>query len=190
MNNWNDRGRFERQREARDQFDSSDDLLKQEEIRHVLRQGKTGQVEALAKPIMVLVLIAIGSLGYFTFGPAISSGTNKHIKLGKELAEQGRLHEALVEFDEAIRRDSQVAHAYNYRGNVNRDLSLPERAIQDYNEAIRLAPVFAEAYKNRALVHTVLGDDEDARKDIELAVVLGLHPSDLESAIARIKNRR
>ncbi len=189
MNNWNDRGRFARQREARNQFDSSDDLLKQEEIRHVLRQGKTGLLESVARPIMIIVLIVIGSLGYFTFGPAISSGVNKHIKIGIEHADQGNWHQAIVEFDEAIARDPQAADAYNHRGNAYRNLSLPERAIQDYNEAIRLDPGFADAYKNRALAYTVLGNHVDAEKDVELALVLGLDPGELELAIEDVMTR-
>ena len=42
-----------RQREARDRFDSSDDPLKQDEIRRVLRQGKPGLLESVAKPVMI-----------------------------------------------------------------------------------------------------------------------------------------
>ena len=45
-----------RQREARDRFDSSDDRLKQDEIRRVLRQGIPGLMESVAKPIMICIL--------------------------------------------------------------------------------------------------------------------------------------
>lgn len=190
MNNWNDRGRFARQREARERFDTSDDPFRQEEIRRVLQQGKTGLLESVARPIMIIVLIVIGSLGWFTFGPAISSGANKHINLGLELAEQGRPHEAIVEFDEAIRRDPKNADAYNHRGNVHRGLSQSETAIRDYGEAIRIDPEFADAYKNRALVHMELGNGEEARKDIELAAVFGMDRGDVESAISDIGNSR
>ena len=155
----------------------------------MLRQGKTGLIESIAKPIMIVIFIVIGSLGYFTFGPAISSQSDKHFQIGIELAEQGRPQEATVEFDEAIRRDPQDADAYNLRGNVYRDLSQHERAIQDYNEAIRLDPGFADAYKNRALAYTVLGNHVDAEKDVELALVLGMAPGELESAIEDIRNR-
>ena len=189
----NERDRYSyegrRQREARDRFDSNADPLIQEEMRHVLRQGKAGLIEPLARPIMILAFLVIGSLGYFTFGPAISSGVNKHIQFGIELADQGHWKRAIIEFDEAIRRDPEAADDYNHRGNVYRTLSQPERAIQDYNEAIRLDPGFADAYKSRALAYTVLGNDVDAEKDVELALVLGMDPGELELAIEELGKR-
>ena len=138
MDNWNDRGRLVTQREARDRFDGSDDPMKQEEIRHALRQGKTGLLESVARPIMIIVLIAIGSLGYFTFGPAISSQTNKHVQLGIQLAEQGRPQEAIVEFDEAIRRNPQHADAYKNRALAYTVLGNEVKAEKDVELALEL----------------------------------------------------
>ncbi len=79
-----------RQREARDRFDSSDDSLKQDEIRRVLRQGKPGLMESVAKPIMICLMIIMGALGFFTFGPALRSEGNEHVKSEISLSEQGR----------------------------------------------------------------------------------------------------
>ena len=69
-----------RQREARDRFDSSDDPLTQDEIRRVLRQGKTGLMEYGAKPIMSCLFIKMAGLEFFTFGPALRSEGNQHVK--------------------------------------------------------------------------------------------------------------
>ncbi|MFQ6026907.1 MAG: tetratricopeptide repeat protein, partial [Dehalococcoidia bacterium] len=151
----NNRGAYEarRQREARDRFDSSDDALQQEELRRVLRRGKPGLVESLAKPAMICLLILIGSLGFFTFGPALRSESSQHVKSGISLAEQAQLEEAIVEFDEAIRLDPKLAKAYYHRGNAYRSLEQYELAFQSYNDAVRVNSRFAAAYADRAITH-------------------------------------
>ena len=171
------------QREARDRFDSSDDPLRQEEIRRVLRQSKPGLMESVAKPIVICLFIILGALGLFTFGPALRSESKQHVQSGISLAEQGRPAEAIAEFDEAIRLDPKLEKAYYHRGNVYRSLGQYEEAFQSYNEAIRVDHQFAPAYADRAMVHAFLGNEASARRDFEEAAHLGFDPALLDQAM-------
>ncbi len=179
-----------RQRAARNRFDSSDDPLKQDEIRRVLRQGKPSLMESVAKPIMICLFIIMGALGFFTFGPALRSEGNQHIKSGISLSEKGLLTEAIAEFDEAIRLDPKLVQAYYHRGNVYRSLGEYEPAFQNYSDAIRLDTQFAPAYANRAVVFAFLGDQASARRDLEKAARLGIDPLLLEEAMEEVKIKR
>lgn len=179
-----------RQREARDRFDSSDDPLKQDEIRRVLGQGKPGLMESVARPIMICLFIIMGGWGFFTFGPALRSEGSQHVKSGISLSEQGRLSEAVAEFDEAIRLDPKLVQAYYHRGNVYRILGQYELAFQNYTDAIRLDTQFAPAYANRAVVFAFLGDQASARRDLEKAARLGIDPVLLEEAKGEVKIKR
>ncbi|MFQ6029662.1 MAG: tetratricopeptide repeat protein [Dehalococcoidia bacterium] len=66
------------------------------------------------------------------------SNAGQHYNAGAELAEQGRLAEAIAEYNEALRLDPQLALTYNNRGEAYRNLCQYQRAIQDYEEALRL----------------------------------------------------
>ena len=101
-------------------------------------------------------------------------------KYGMKLLEQGRLKDAIVAFDEAIRLDPQHAMAYGKRGGTYSGLGQPERAIQDFDEAIRLNPKHGGTYIARMIAYTRLGKDEEAHQDFERAVRLGHDRSDLD----------
>jgi tetratricopeptide (TPR) repeat protein len=73
------------------------------------------------------------------------------------------------------------ATAYAGRGSLYQGIGQYERAVQDHDEAIRLDPEHSLAYLNRALAYTYLGKDEEANRDIERAVGLGIGAS-LEAA--------
>ena len=181
----NNRGEDEakRQREARERFDNIDDPLRQEEIRRILRQGKPGLVESIAKPAMICLFLIMGALGLFTFGPALRSEGNKHIESGISLAEQGRLADARAEFDEAIRLNPKLTKAYYHRGNVYRSLGQYGLASQDYSDAIRTDSEFARAYAGRAIAYASFGDEASARRDFEKAAHLGFDPVLLDQAM-------
>ena len=70
---------------------------------------------------IALVLSACGGL----------SEAEEHHNAGADLQEQGRLEEAIAEYDEAIRLDPQYSAAYNNRGAAYLDLGWHRRAIED-----------------------------------------------------------
>jgi len=101
-----------------------------------------------------------------------TSEAQKHYNAGVALKDEGRLEEAIVEYDEAIRLNPKDAKALTNRGVVYDILGQPERALEDLNEAIRLDPQDALAYHNRGVTYTNLGKHEQAIKDYDEAIRL------------------
>ncbi len=77
--------------------------------------------------------------------PACAMACNN---LGLELADQGRIDEAIGQYQEAIRLKPDNAKAYNNLGNALGRIGQIDEAIRQYREAIRLKPDYAEAYNN------------------------------------------
>ena len=62
--------------------------------------------------------------------------------------------------------------------------------MKDLNEAIKLEPTFAVAYVNRATARAMLGQPEQAQRDINIAVGLGLDRGALEDLIREVRPLR
>ena len=92
-----------------------------------------------------------------------------------EFQREGRLREAIAQYDEAIRLNPQTTHdAYFNHGNAYVTLDKPDRiaAIRDYSEAIRLSPQYTNAYVNRGNVYLDLGQPQRAIVDYDAAIKL------------------
>ncbi len=74
----------------------------------------------------------------------------------------GSWEEALKSTDEAIRRDSQNATAYLWRGGDNQALGYLERAGQDYRRCLELDPAYETCRRNLALMELYEGRTEQA----------------------------
>ncbi|MFC1995184.1 fused MFS/spermidine synthase [Chloroflexota bacterium] len=96
----------------------------------------------------------------------------EHYKTGVELTGQGKLDEAIDEYNEAIRLNPGYAMAYNNRGNAYAELGQFERGIEDYDEAIRLNPGYAMAYNNRGTSYVSLNQFERGIEDYDEAIRL------------------
>ena len=109
---------------------------------------------------------------------------------GASYSQLGRYERAIKDLDEAIDMNPASAMAYNNRGNAYENLDQLHRALENYDEAIRLDPGFALAYSNRALANTYLGNDDEARKDVERGTALGIDPGPVLARIEEVKNNR
>jgi len=118
------------------------------------------------------------------------SDAEKHLNAGVNLQVEGRLEEAIAEYDEAIRLDPLLAQAYTNRGLAYDDLGQHQPAIQDFDEAIRLDPQLALAYASRAIAYTHMGDDTKVQQDVDRALELGTDDVYLKSEIERLKELR
>jgi tetratricopeptide (TPR) repeat protein len=65
------------------------------------------------------------------------------------LQSQGRLKQAIQDYNQAIKINPQYAAAYNNRALIKEKQLNTLKAIEDFNKAISLDPGFAEAYFNR-----------------------------------------
>ena len=100
------------------------------------------------------------------------SKAEEHYEAGLKLESEGKLREAIAEYDEAIRLEPYFAPAYNNRGIAYARLGQIERAVLDYDEAIRLNPYYALAYSNRGNAYISLGQFELAVQDLDEAIRL------------------
>jgi tetratricopeptide (TPR) repeat protein len=62
----------------------------------------------------------------------------------------GKLADAIREFDQAIKLYPTGAFLYDWRGDAHARMGQLDHAIEDYSEAIRLKPGLVEAYHHRA----------------------------------------
>ena len=79
---------------------------------------------------------------------------------------------AIAYYNETIELKSDLALAYNNRGNAYGDKDDFDKAIQDYNKAIELNPDFAIAYNNRGVVYGNKGDFDKAIQNLNKAIEL------------------
>ena len=146
---------------------------------HVKAGWRTSGIVRMA---LVCFILAV-SFGISAFGVRAILGdlseARKHYNAGVALGIEGRLEEAIAEYDEAIRLNPQYTLAYNARGAAYNDSGQPEKAIPDFDEAIRLNPQHVSAYNNRGIAYDRLGQYPRAIQNYDEA--LRLNP---ESALA------
>lgn len=119
--------------------------------------------------------------------PAAAAGMYQH--RGRAYADMGMHHEAIADYDAAVRLQPGCADFYLDRGNSHHEMGEHDRASKDYDEAIRLRPDFAAAYANRAAVHVELGAEDAGAADEERARELGIDGEALEGLLAEARNK-
>ena len=78
---------------------------------------------------------------------------NEKLAKGDKLLNAGNYEEAIKLFDEAIKLNSNLALAYNDRGEAYRYLGKFYEAVENYNKAIEINPNFDWPYSNRGVVN-------------------------------------
>lgn len=91
---------------------------------------------------------------------------------GQLKADAGELREAMLDFEDAIRADSNCWRAVHNRGVLLAQSGQFEKAFDDFNRTIGLNGNFAKAYSNRAALFVVAGDLMPALQDYGRAIEL------------------
>ncbi len=94
--------------------------------------------------------------------------------LGAALKGQGRLQEALAQFDAAITNNPDYVDAHSNRGVTLQELGRLEEAVASFDKAIELKPDYAEANSNRGLVMQELGRLDEAIASHRRALAINL----------------
>ena len=81
-------------------------------------------------------------------------------------------HEAIDDFNAALRLSPEEAMIYNNRGNVLIELRHYAEAAKDFGQAIALSPAYGQAHNNRGNARFLLGDSAGAIADYTKAVAL------------------
>jgi serine/threonine protein kinase len=91
---------------------------------------------------------------------------------GANYRNQGRLDEAIENFNKAITLDPNTAINYSERGSIYYDQDNQDKALDDFNTAIKLDSRLAIAYNNRAYVYYNKGKKKEALDDFNKAIEL------------------
>jgi len=119
----------------------------------------------------ILLVVLAGLLSAFTFA-ACDTPVQSHFKQAVRLQEQGKLQEAIAEYDEALKLNPKQAEAYTNRGTAYANLGQPQRAIDDYTQAIVLNSKDALAFNNRGYTYLELRRYEVALADFNETIRL------------------
>ena len=131
-----------------------------------------GNVPRKAMRVRLLVSALAHTLILAALACSGLSESGEHYNAGVALQQQGRLEDAVAEYDQAIRLSPQFADAYLNRGLAYIQLEQYERAVQGYDEAIRLNPQDAGLYNNRGNAYEGLEQYERAIQDYDEAIRL------------------
>ncbi|XP_011626894.1 FAM10 family protein At4g22670 [Amborella trichopoda] len=82
---------------------------------------------------------------------------------------EGKFEEAIDHLTEAILCNPTSAIMYATRASVFVKMKKPNAAIQDANAALEINPDSAKGYKSRGMARALLGQWEDAAKDLHVA---------------------
>jgi superkiller protein 3 len=95
-----------------------------------------------------------------------------HNNLGDAFYQQGRMDEAIAQYQRAleIKPDNEKAH-YNL-GNVSRDLGRMNEAISRYQKALAINPNYVEAINNLGVVFARQGRMEEAIAHFQKALII------------------
>ncbi len=91
---------------------------------------------------------------------------------GLVYVDQGKVNEAIADFDKAIEIDKHFPQAYAARGTANLMISRPARAAEDFDNALQLDPSNATTYVNRARAYMGLKMLDEAEADLNKAIEL------------------
>ena len=91
---------------------------------------------------------------------------------GRSALAEGRLADAISNFNILAQLDSTDHWTFFYRGIAKYNLGDVRGARRDFDTAIRLNPVFTSGYHYRAITNSRFGNYEDALDDLEKAISL------------------
>ena len=113
-------------------------------------------------------------------GPKSKSATlSFHLTTGLNKVRADRSHEAIADFNRAVKLDSQNAHVYFGRGMAYERIKKLPLALGDYSKAIKLRPENPTFHYARGIVKALLDDSSGAIGDYSRALELGYEPRQL-----------
>lgn len=112
--------------------------------------------------------------------------TRAHHSFGNLLRDQGRLEEAIAEYDRALAIESRNAIAHYDRGGVLLTMNRPNEAIAAYGHAVELEPTYALAMMNLAAAEFRLGHGPAAASWLRRAIAIEPEAPNLHHNLAHV----
>jgi len=113
---------------------------------------------------------------------ALAQTSQEYLYRANDLAKQKKYTEAIADFTQSIKKDTNNTKAYLYRGNAYTNLkdSLDNaKAIADFTQVLRTEPRDGTVYFYRANAYASTRDYADAIKDFTTSIELGYKKVDI-----------
>ncbi|KAI3727507.1 hypothetical protein L6452_16123 [Arctium lappa] len=105
---------------------------------------------------------------------------------GMEAISNGNLEEAIEHLTEAILLNPASAIMYATRATVYIKMKKPNAAIRDADAALQINPDFAKGYKSCGIARSMLGQWEEAAKDLHVASKLD-YDEEISSVLKKVE---
>ena len=152
---------------------------------YVKLANRTKVVAKVFIPVMILVVISLSLTAYARnmiwsdevtlWEDVVKKSPYKarpHYNLGGAYEEQGRLDDAVREYQTAINLKPDYALAHYNLGVVYQKQGRLDDAVREYQTAIKLKPDYAEAHNNLGVAYQKQGRLDDAIKEYQTAIKL------------------
>ncbi|MBI5674653.1 MAG: tetratricopeptide repeat protein [Nitrospirae bacterium] len=119
---------------------------------------------------------------YSLWKNAVEGSPNKarpHFNLGVAYGDQGRLDEAINEYQTVLKLKPNYVAAYNNLGRAYEKQDRIDEAINEYQTVLKLKPNYAEAHNNLGLAYAAQGRTDEAMN--EYITALNLNPAYVEA---------
>jgi tetratricopeptide (TPR) repeat protein len=113
-----------------------------------------------------------------------------HNNLGKAYFERNFLDQALTEFKEAVRIDSNYADAHNNLGAIYVKKKLLDSAIEEFKLALSIKPDYADAHHNLGVAYEEKGLTQQAVEEFQKAQRTGHNVVDIYHKMGTINFNR
>jgi len=125
--------------------------------------------------LAVLITLSIAAIAGFYFYKytvlETTPGQNKY-RLGNKYLEDGKLEEALQEFDELLAERSEYKEAHLARALTLLQMQRFDESRVSFDRALKLDSRYAQAYANRGILNDRVGRHEAALRDYRTALEL------------------
>lgn len=137
----------------------------------------------LANYVALGGVVLVLALGAGLVKKPASARAIDHFNQGVNYQEQGKMPQAIQEYDQAIKLAPNLSEAFANRGIAYAMLGRYPQALQDFNAALEGLPDDASLHYLRGRVYAETGQREPAIADLEKALELGLEPDVEQDAI-------
>ena len=113
------------------------------------------------------------------FTPAFAQSAQEHMAAATLAYDAGKLDSALVQVDQAISLDPQLAQAFKLRGDIHQHQREFDAAMADYRSSEKLDNTDARLYVSRSALHITEGNPKGGLRDADKA--LAIDPKDADA---------
>jgi protein O-mannosyl-transferase len=132
--------------------------------------------------LLILSFLSWRQCGYWKdsktlFSHALQATKNNYLaynNLGSVLHTEGKIREAIDQYNKAIHIKPDFALCYLNRGTAYGMIGQYQRAIEDYNEAINRKYDYADAYNSKAVIYLIQGNRIAGCNDAQKACSMGV----------------